>query len=144
MGKDGCPTQLLMKKCVSRKTIERFHCKILQSQSRQISIGIVDRKRQERFQKSYNSGNAVCYYGRTGRLRYGDNDGKYRWKSEGNGFFDNEVVTVEVNLIAGNIKWLINNKLKTSINLMMLEDENREFVPYIELEDRGDMVEWFI
>ena len=59
-------------------TIFTFKIKIIKAKDKYIKIGVVDEPKQRNQPKSYNSNNAVCYYG------YG-----YKYPSgayEGNGF----------------------------------------------------------
>jgi hypothetical protein len=51
---------------------------------------------------------------------------------------------MEVSLEKGQIQWLVDKKLRASINVEMLRDVNRDFVPYFEFMNEGDSIEWEI
>ena len=82
--------------------VNLFKIKIIKTQYKEIKIGVLDRDRQKESDASWNSDNAVCYYG-WGRCYYGYGKNK----QEGDGFSEGEIVTTEVNLSSGTIEWKV-------------------------------------
>jgi hypothetical protein len=55
------PSQILLCRVINRYELFRFHVKIINTKDRRISIGVVDRKKQQTARYSYNSSDAVNY-----------------------------------------------------------------------------------
>ena len=107
------------------------------TQNNYILVGVVDYAKQNDQRKSFNSGNAMCYYGHNG--------GKYPSEGiEGDGFKQGDVVEVDVDRASSTIKYIINGALKATQKNNMLEDSSRVFMPYVEMWNTNDMVEWLI
>ena len=99
--------------------------------------GVVDYAKQKDLRDSRNSGNAMCYYGYNG----------YRYPSggnEGDGFKQGDIVEVDVNRSTSTVKYLVNGILKATQTNNMLADSSRVFMPYIEMYNTGDTVEWLL
>lgn len=86
-------------------------------------VGVVDYAKQKEKRHSYNSGNAICYWGYQG--------GKYPcYAKEGDGFKVGDVVEVEVNRPSCTVTYFVNGKLKATSTNSMLADSTRVFMPY--------------
>ena len=98
-------------------------------------IGIVDYAKQKDLRSSYNSGNAMCYYGHSYR-KYPES------VNEGDGFKQGDLVEVEVNRASNSVKYFINGALKAQHTNQILADSSRIFMPYVDLYHTNDTVEW--
>ena len=79
----------------------------------------------------------MCYYGAVG--------GKYPSGGfEGNGFKEGDVVEVNVNRPNNTLKYIINGILKATDTNNMLNDSSRMFMPYVEMYNINDTVEWLM
>ena len=77
----------------------------------------------------------MCYYGYDG--------GKLPSEGiEGDGFKQGDVVEVDVNRSTSTIKYIINGVLKATHTDNMLSDSSRVFMPYVEMGNTNDAVEW--
>lgn len=74
-------------------------------------IGVVDINKQINERRSYNSGNAVCYFGCTGYVWYGIGNNKYMWEQQDNGFGTGDTVRMEVEWQKGIARWFVNNEI---------------------------------
>ena len=56
----------------------------------------------------------------------------------------NEGETVEVIVYrrSKTIKWMVNNEQRASYTHEMLGEQNRKFMPYVEMENIGDTIEY--
>lgn len=82
-----------------------FEIKIKHTKESYIGIGVVDISKQFEQRHSSYSGNAICFWGVNGRIRYGPGDKKIEI---GYSFGSNDVVTTIVNLEKGKIEWKVN------------------------------------
>ena len=71
--------------------------KILKTTQRWICLGIVDIK-EEKDNRWCDSKNAVYYWSKSGRIVYGTGNGDFAYKSQGQGFNIEDIVTLEVDL----------------------------------------------
>ena len=79
----------------------------------------------------------MCYYGNNG----------YKYPSggsEGGGFKQGDVLEVDVNRSTSTIKYIINGVLKATQTHNMLADNSRVFMPYFEMYNTNDIIEWLI
>lgn len=79
----------------------------------------------------------MCYYGCSG----------YKYPScgvEGDGFKQGDVVEVDVNRTTSTIKYIVNGVLKATDAHGMLNDSSRVFMPYVEIYNTNDAVEWLL
>ena len=98
-------------------------------------IGVVDSERQKDHRYSYNSKNATCYYGNNGK--------KFpNTECEGDGFKQGDVVEVDINRATSTIKYSVNGAVKATHAHEMLADNSRVFMPYVEMANANDAVEW--
>ena len=118
----------------------RFDLKVVESERCIIHIGVVDRKRQKGMESSVSSGNAICYGG-WGLINYVD--GKWKTRKEGCGFSQKETITTEVNFKTGSISWSVDGKRRAGMDVPVLTHKDRHFVPYFEVFDKGDTIQWF-
>ena len=65
-----------------------------------------------------------------------------KFKDEGDGFKEGDIVTIEVDLENGKIKWIVNDKQKAEIETDILKDIKRKFVPFADFYNKGDTIEW--
>lgn len=79
----------------------------------------------------------MCYYG-SGGSKYPSGG------SEGNGFKQGDIVEVDVIRANSTIKYTINGVLKATDTNNMLADNSRVFMPYVEMHNTNDTVEWLI
>lgn len=100
-------------------------------------IGIMDYNKQKNERDSYSSGNSLCYSGYDGR-KYPEEE------VEGDGFKQGDIVEVEVNIPACTVKYLVNGILKATQSNNILSDNSRLFMPYVEMGNTNDMVEWVV
>ena len=47
-----------------------------------------------------------------------------------------------VNLSASKVTWTVNGVLKATSTMDILKNKNYLFVPYIEMDNSGDSIEW--
>ena len=74
---------------------------------------------------------------------YGAGGSKYPGGvNEGNGFKQGDIVEVDVNRSTNTIKYLINGILKATQSNNMLADSTRVFMPFVDLFNTNDTVEW--
>ena len=52
----------------------------------------------------------------------------------------NDVITVDIDLRKGIVKFLANGKMIASISSGLLKNRERKFLPFIEMFDKGDVV----
>lgn len=100
-------------------------------------IGVTDYAKQKDQRKSWNSGNAMCYYGYDGSKTTSD-------IKEGEGFRQGDVVEVDINRTASTIKYSVNGTVKATDTHEMLADINRVFMPFVEMYNTNDTVEWLM
>ena len=91
-----------------------------------------------RFVSFLNSGNSniILYDGCEGYVYDGEIHRK--WKKLQNG----DQVTVTVDLEEGQVECVINGVPQFSYSKAQLKDNTRKWVPYFEMFDQGDCVEW--
>ena len=77
----------------------------------------------------------MCYFG-YGGYKY-PNGG-----NEGGGFRQGDVVEVDINRATSTIKYSVNGTVKATHTHDMLADNNRVFMPYVEIANTNDAVEW--
>ena len=100
-------------------------------------IGVVDYAEQKDQRNSYNSGNAMCYYGANGS--------KYpSWTKEGSGFKQGDVVEVDVDRSTNTVKYIVNGELQATQTNYMLAGSSRVFMPFVEVCNTNDTVEWLM
>lgn len=92
--------------------------------NRQILIGIVDYAKQKDQRRSYNSGNAMCYYGYNGHMHPSGG-------GEGDGFRQGDVVEVDVSRSTNTVKYLVNGVIQAKHSHQILGDNTRVFMPYV-------------
>lgn len=112
-----------------------FIVKIVRSDQKTIMIGVVDYQKQRQKQFSYNSNNAVCYNAKAGN----------KWPgavNEGSGVGVGETVEVRVDRKNSTIGWYVNNEQRARHESKMLGEKNRVFVPFVEMYEVGDIIEW--
>lgn len=98
---------------------------------------MVNDVKQRDLRSSYDSGNAMCYYGHNG----------YKYPNggcEGGGFSKGDIIEVDVNRATSTIKYSVNGTLKATQVHNMLADNNRVFMPYVEIPHTNDVVEWLL
>lgn len=77
----------------------------------------------------------MCYYSFNGT--------KYPKEGiEGFGFKEGETVVIDVNRAQSTIKYFINGKLRATHMNEMLLDAGRVFVPFVEMKNANDVIEW--
>ena len=123
----------------SKKGFQQFTVKILQTREAYIAIGVVDADSQENDRNSSQSGNAICFWGYNGRIRHGN---AKNYRDTGFLFGKGDIVTTAVSLEKGVIYWEINGIKRGEFNSDILGKPRRRFVPYLEMSDSGDKVEW--
>ena len=79
----------------------------------------------------------MCYYGCNGK--------KYPEKTqEGEGFNSGDIVKVDVCRVSNTVKYVVNGVLRASHKNEMLGDNERIFMPFVELYNTNDAVEWLM
>ena len=116
----------------------KFFMKVIKSVNNCVIVGIVDKEKQKNHRYSWFSGNAICYNGEDGSISYGTKNGEYKGIQRGKGFKEGDEVSVEVFFEKGKIKWCVNGKEVAFVDSPLLK--RRNFVPYIELFNKGDKV----
>ena len=102
-----------------------------------ITIGVIDFEKQRNVRYSHDAkGNAICYIAHNGYI-YPNNI-----KSNGGALKVGETVSVSVNRKEGSIVWAVGDSVKHSCKCEMLSDQTRTIMPYIEMYNSGDIVEW--
>ena len=79
----------------------------------------------------------MCYYGANGNKYPSD------W-SEGGGFKQDDVVEIDVDRSTSTIKYLVNGVLQATQTNNMLNDSSRVFMPYVQMVNTNDSVEWLL
>ena len=104
-GSDGYYKQVLLNVPL---TNDKFvlHAHIIHTQRGDIMIGVVDRLTQAKKQQSFDSGNAVCYYGYCGNIHSG-NDGESSYTITGVKLKKEMKVEMEVELDKGMITFVL-------------------------------------
>lgn len=98
-------------------------------------IGVTDITKQKAAQRSYDSSNAVAYYCQNG----------YRYPNMGNegaAINQGDVVDVNVELRNNVIKIVVNGTARATLTHALLGDATRIFVPYVDMSNNGDIIEW--
>ena len=77
--------------------------------------------------------------GKNGDVYYGDQ--KKLDMREGNGFKEGDKVTVTTNMETGEVNWKVNGALEASDWMRKIRDQCINWVPFISIHTRGDIVE---
>ncbi len=134
-GSNGYDTQYIFNSAISHNQSAKFKIKVVQTQYNYIMIGVTDYAKQKDQRSSFSSGNAMCYYGHNGR--------KFpRGGYEGGGFKKGDMVEVDINRATSTIKYSVNGTVKATHTHDMLADDSRVFMPYVEMYETNDAVEW--
>ena len=143
-----CPQQLLMNVEVGR--VFTFTVHITKSKYGHIVVGVVNRDKQKEAQSSDRSCNAVCYgtHRKKGRIGYGDG-GEFRWKDTDDRLKQGMEVKMKVEeatvtFILTEWGWLKTRTKEHVIVSPILSHPRPEFVPFVQMWNEGDSVEWDI
>ena len=63
-------------------------------------------------------------------------------KSEGEGFRAGEVLEMIVNPSKRKVEWRVDGNIRATQFSHLIKEENRYFVPFMEMANSGDMIEW--
>lgn len=55
-----------------------------------------------------------------------------------------DIVEIKVDRKKNTIRWLLNNEEKASFVHAMLGEKDRKFMPFVEIFDEGDTIEWIL
>lgn len=102
-----------------------------------MTTGVVDYAKQKNSTYSYSSGNSMCYYAINSEKNPGGG-------TEGNGFKEDDIVEVDVNRQTHTLKYIVNGVLEATHSHLMLADTSRIFMPFVEMRDKNDTVEWLL
>ena len=98
-------------------------------------LGVTDITKQKAAQRSHDSSNAVAYYCQNG----------YKYPNMGNegaAINQGDVVDANVELRNSVIKIVVNGAARATLTHAMLADQTRIFVPYVDMSNSGDIIEW--
>ena len=98
-------------------------------------FGIVDSINRINARYSYNAGFGTCYNGSNGYV-YGPNN------TQNSGFRASEDVIMIVNLASAKVSWTVNGAVRATSTVNVLKNKNHIYVPYVEMYNSGDAVEW--
>ena len=101
-------------------------------------LGIIDWKKGIKDRSSAGSIYAVGFVSFSGEVYFGKGKSIYL----DSGFKGGDLVKIIVTLVEGKIAWEVNGKQVGSCLVPILKDKNREFVPYVEMFDGNDTIEW--
>lgn len=102
-------------------------------------IGVVDYEKQKHKRFSYSSNNAMCYHGYNGRKYPNEvNEG------QGGGFKEGDIVEVDVDRASSTIRYSVNRIVRATHTHEMLADNSRVFMPFVDMYNTDDIVEWVI
>lgn len=117
---------------IDSQNIFSFTIRIIRTLDAFILIGVIDSSRKND-KKSVMMASAADYEGITGRI-YPE------WVQQGYGFKQGDIVETVVDLGRKKIKWIVNGYLQAVSKGPTTEGPT--FVPYIEMYDNEDSVEW--
>lgn len=64
--------------------------------------------------------------------------------SEGRGFNEGDIVEVDVNRPNRTLRYIVNGVLEATHCHSMLGDSSRTFMPFVEMYNKNDIVEWLL
>ena len=102
-----------------------------------LAIGVVDSELKDKRDVDWENKHAVCYFGSSESAQLAG-DGRKK-KIEGIGFRAGERVTVTVE--GETISWKVNGQKVAHFKMPKLQDESVNWVPFIKMSSKGDVVE---
>ena len=139
LGEDKRRTQFFVKNSVNPEGKSfSFSWKVTKSQNSSLIFGLVDINKQKDARTSYDSGHAIAYNGLNGNVCYQ----KGKTISGGKGLKEGETIKMEVNLETQKVMWSCGSEIRGIVDGSMLKEKGRNFVPYVEIYDKEDCIEW--
>ena len=130
-------TQYILNSPINPNLSAKFKLKVVQTQHNNIMIGVTDYAKQKDQRYSYSSGNAMCYYGYDGSKSPSKD-------KEGGGFKQGDIFEVGINRATSTIKYSVNGTVNAIHTHDVLSDNSRVFMPYVEMHNTNDAVEWLM
>ena len=115
-----------------------YSVRIEKTQYRNALIGVAD-SRLKNSPIYLKTPDAIWYHGYNGSV-WGDGK-RELWKG-GRRLKTGNIVTINLDLNTGEVKWIIDEEPQFRYSMEKLKDNEIYWVPFLALHDQGDIVEW--